>query len=264
MTVWLLVALTAAAAMAATWTALGAGWSGIVRAVRRVPPGVLTAGTATAGAAAAAAAANLPPPIAVVVVVSAAAGFSLTWLVVDRAAAAGRRALRRLFPARVPRVFLSHTSELRTLPRARSYVEAAEAAVASAGHAFIDMEYWTASDRRPADHCQEKLRTADVYVAIVGFNYGTALDGGESYTAMEFQTATDLGLPRLVFLLDEARAHHEVLPAKPVDPRQAAFRDRLLHDFGLTVHRSTSPENLEYRLYQALTELKGRRRPSHT
>ena len=153
------------------------------------------------------------------------------------------------------RVFVSHTSEL------RSFVAAAKEAVLRAGGAVTDMEYFTAREDEPADYCRQQVRQADVYVGILGFRYGSPVrdEPERSHTELEFAAATELGLPRLVFLLDE----DAVLPlprsalSDPVyGARQAAFRVRVA-EAGITVQKVGSPERLGMLLYQALTELRG-------
>jgi hypothetical protein len=160
------------------------------------------------------------------------------------------------------RVFLSHTSELRAFPGERSFVAAAERAVARAGDAVLDMEYFPAGAVRPAGYCREQVRRAQVYVGIIGLRYGSAVpdEPGMSYTELEFAEAAALGLPRLVFLLEEKAAG----PAgglADTDPglaaRQRAFRERIRAS-GLMVQAVASPDQLELLLYQSLTELPGR------
>jgi tetratricopeptide (TPR) repeat protein len=157
------------------------------------------------------------------------------------------------------RVFLSHTSELRKHPPELSFVAAAERAVIRAGDTVTDMEYFPAREDQPAAYCRQRVGDADVYVAIIGFRYGSPVrdEPGLSYTELEFAAATERGLPRLVFLLDE----DAVLPLPQSclsDPlhgdRQQRFRQRIT-EAGIMVQRVGSPEQLQLLLYQGLKEL---------
>src|SRR4029453_10953133 len=102
------------------------------------------------------------------------------------------------------RVFISHTSELRDFPRGRSYVSEVERAITAAGHVVADMADFPAADQPPVRLCEERGRGGDVYVGVLGTRYGSLVRDrpGESYTELEFDTATQAGLDRLVFLLD--------------------------------------------------------------
>src|ERR1700728_2327840 len=105
---------------------------------------------------------------------------------------------------RTGQVFVSHTSDMAQFPGARPFVQAALDAVGRAGMAPVDMRYFAARDGRPADYCRRRVRECEIFVAVVGFRYGSLAPGeAVSYTELEFQAATVAGLPRLVFLLEE-------------------------------------------------------------
>jgi tetratricopeptide (TPR) repeat protein len=161
-------------------------------------------------------------------------------------------ARNRVSPPR--RVFLSHTSELRKHSRRGSFVAAAESAVTRAGDAVSDMAYFTASALPPADVCRQKVLDADVYVLVAGFRYGSPVPDQPdiSYAELEFETATEAGMPRLIFLV--AGSHRPASVGSRYGARQRAFRARLL-DEGLVVATVTDPKDLETQLLQALVEL---------
>lgn len=107
------------------------------------------------------------------------------------------------------RVFLSSTSSDLTAYRA-----AAAHAISDLSHfALEQMEDWGANAEHPADLCDGKLRSCQVYVGILGHRYGSLVPpslvppglarfGQEfSYTELEYENARRLGLPRLVYLL---------------------------------------------------------------
>ena len=161
------------------------------------------------------------------------------------------------------RVFLSHTSELRDLPEDGSFVAAAERAVIRAGATVMNMEYFTAREEKPAAYCRQQIQLANVYVGIIGFRYGSRVrDEPEcSYVELEFNTATERGLPRLLFLLDKKAklalpVEYLSDPDLEYEGRQRAFRERL-QDAAGTVSMIDKPERLETILYQALKERPG-------
>jgi hypothetical protein len=155
------------------------------------------------------------------------------------------------------RVFLSHTAELRAYPPGASFVAAAERAVARAGDAVVDMAYFSARDDKPADYCIRRVRAAQVYVGLIGFRYGSPVRDRptESYTELEFDTATQAAIPRLIFLLDDNAAvpYRQFHDSTYID-RQEMFRRRLL-ELGTVCGQFCTPAELETVVYQALIEL---------
>ena len=98
----------------------------------------------------------------------------------------------------------------------------------------MDMAYFSARDDKPAEWCQARVRESDVYVGLIGLRYGAPVRDRPdvSYAELEFEAATEAGLPRLVFLLDDDAAlpipSSQLLDNDPdLQARQRAFRDRL-------------------------------------
>jgi tetratricopeptide (TPR) repeat protein len=151
-------------------------------------------------------------------------------------------------------VFVSHTSDMAQFPEGRSFVQAVLDAVARAGMVPVDMRYFAARDGKPADYCRTRVQECEIYVAVVGFRYGSIAPGeGVSYTELEFQAATAAGLPRLVFLLEETASLSGNLADADRGP-VARFR-QMVSDAGLVARAFTSDAGLELEVFHALSQV---------
>ena len=163
------------------------------------------------------------------------------------------------------RVFVSHTSELREFPPGNSYVAAVERAISAAGHVIVDMADFPAADQPAARLCMDRVRGCEVYVGVLGTRYGSPVrDKPEvSYTELEFDTATEAGLDRLVFVLDEGAADVGLPVSALIDrefgARQDAFRRRV-RESGLVTGSFASPAALGQLVERSLRELAKARR----
>ena len=163
------------------------------------------------------------------------------------------------------RVFVSHTSELREFPPGNSYVAAVERAISAAGHVIVDMADFPAADQPAARLCMDRVQSCRVYVGVLGTRYGSPVRDKPqvSYTELEFGTATEAGLARLVFMLDEGAADVGMPVSALIDrqfgARQDAFRNRV-RDSGLVIRLFTNPDMLGRLVERSLRELAQARR----
>ena len=162
-------------------------------------------------------------------------------------------------------MFISHTSELQDFPAAGSYVAAVKGAVSAAGHVIVDMAEFPAADQPAAQLCVDRVRSCEVYVGVLGTRYGSPVrdQPKRSYTELEFDTATEAGLHRLVFLLDTEAADVGIPLSALIDrefgDRQDKFRGRV-QDSGLVTQPFASPDRLARLVQQSLEELAKTRR----
>ena len=125
---------------------------------------------------------------------------------------------------------------------------AVERAISAAGHVIADMADFPAANLPSAELCTDRVRGCEVYVGVLGTRYGSPVrDVPEvSYTELEFDTATEAGLDRLVFVLDTAADNVGIPVSALIDEqfgaRQAAFRARV--QGGLVVQPFTDPATL--------------------
>jgi tetratricopeptide (TPR) repeat protein len=157
-------------------------------------------------------------------------------------------------------VFISHTSELRDFPKGTSYIAAVERAIIAAGHVPVDMTDFPAADQASADLCADRVRGCDVYLGILGTRYGSPVRDkpNVSYTELEFDTATEAALDRLVFLLDTEADDVGIPLSRLIDrefgQRQDDFRRRV-QESQLTTKSFTNPDALQLRVERSLAEL---------
>src|SRR5262245_1878863 len=97
------------------------------------------------------------------------------------------------------RVFVSHTVELSEHPRGSSYVDAVGESISACGHVVVEMGGFPARDESPAAVCERAVGRCGLYVGVLAARYGSPVRDrpAVSYTELEFDRATQLGLPRL-------------------------------------------------------------------
>lgn len=65
----------------------------------------------------------------------------------------------------------------------------------------IRMEDFTAVDKTPIEHCRYEVKNSDIFIGIIGHNYGSIPDGySKSFTEIEWDEAVKNKIPKLMFL----------------------------------------------------------------
>lgn len=136
-------------------------------------------------------------------------------LLLEEHARAAAPSPRRRAPDERPVVFVSSTY-LDNAERRGWVLEAIE----RAGMTPLAMERWTASPLSPRDLCVHRVGEADVFVGILAWRYGWTPEGEDkSITELEYDEAGRLGIPRLMFLIDQPLERVQVATEFDADDR---------------------------------------------
>lgn len=117
------------------------------------------------------------------------------------------------------RVFLSST-----FTDLADYRKTVQSAIRQLGAIDVSMEHFGARDERPADECVRLVNEeSDLFVGIYAHRYGYVPDGATmSISEMEYKAATDVSLPRFIYVVDENQ------PWLPAHIDEGTSRERLL------------------------------------
>lgn len=99
----------------------------------------------------------------------------------------------------------------------------------------VCMEEFGARAAHPTEVCRQKLESCDLYVGVFGCHYGSVPKGGDcSMTELEFRTAIDKDMPRLIFVSDDDfRAPASLHQPKKNYNRQQALRREAMADLAV-------------------------------
>ena len=149
------------------------------------------------------------------------------------------------------KVFLSSTTK-----DLHHYRDEVISAIGEAGgFMIVAMENFGAVDATPEALCRAKVETCDVYVGLIANCHGSVPDGDErSYTEIEYAVATDLGIPRLLFLSEDSfPIPGDAQNTAAGKDRQKAFRADIARTHGVA-RFDTTPGALGRKVANALNK----------
>ncbi len=113
-------------------------------------------------------------------------------------------------------------------------------------------EFFGARDQKPLETCLEELTKSQVFIMFLGPRRGTPDPlTGKSFVECEFDKATELGLPRFAYLIDETYPFPIEFVSTGKDADQLnKFKGRVKAD--LTVDFFTSPSDLAAKVFADL------------
>lgn len=106
--------------------------------------------------------------------------------------------------------------------------------VLCAEHIPVGMESFRGDDKKQTSIIENWLKQIDIYILILGVRYGDIdKETGISYTEWEYNIAEEMGIPRLVILLDDSyirSKNYDFEIPEVNNPQYIAFKQRLKNE----------------------------------
>lgn len=155
-------------------------------------------------------------------------------------------------PKPTPHVFVSSTrSDM------LKYREKIQDAIMRADCMPVGMERFGADSITSLDKCFEEMGTCQIYLCAIGMRYGDVEpNSGKSYTELEYDRAEGLGMPMLVFFIDEENASFK---ASEIETGEGAeklklFKAKIKNSRAVTYSYFSTPDQLGTLVLQAITK----------
>jgi Domain of unknown function (DUF4062) len=137
--------------------------------------------------------------------------------------------LFRFLRRRAPVAFMSSTS----VDLGEWRVKVGEI-LATRGVQPLDMKEFPAMARAAADGSRQMVKRSDVFIGIYARRYGSLHHDGRAIIEHEYDEATEAGMPKLCFILDESAPWPaELTESEPASLRLKAFLQRVQTEKGI-------------------------------
>ena len=146
-------------------------------------------------------------------------------------------------------VFISSTSDL------KEYRDKVRKAIADCQMYPEMYEHWNQGDINPRDKCCEKVMSSDIFICILGANYGRIEPMlGISMTEMEYRVAQLSGKSILIYIDDQYLSKMELLKDEQLKQKQLSLINEIKEK--RWVQFFDSPESLEKLVRKELLDVK--------
>ena len=117
------------------------------------------------------------------------------------------------------------------------------------------MERFGAASIPPLDVCIEELKKSQIYICALGMRYGSIdSETGKSYTQLEYEAARKMGLPTLVFLIDENKVKFNLseIDMGELGEKLAAFKSEIKESKEVTCAFFDSAMSLQESVFRSI------------